>query len=621
MRAPAYRHLMHRQTGHCLSVMARAVAPRRSISVSEWADRHRILSGKQAGERGTWRTSRTPFLREIMDCLSLNSRVSDVVVMKSSQVGVTEATVNWLGYILDHAPAPAMVMMPTLEARDAWKVQKLNPLFQETPVIHDLLGGIRSRDAANRQDLVDFPGGCLFLAGGNSPNSYAQRSVRYLILDDLDRFPTEIGEEGDVILLARGRTKAFARAKRLFISTPTVKDESLIEREWKKSDRRRYHVPCPHCNEFQPLEWGGPEAGFGVKWNATLTEAWYVCRACAAEIYEHHKPAMLASGRWIPENPESPIRGYHLTALLAPVGLGPSWLMLAQEWQHAVKSPSTLRAFLNTHLGECWEEMGDHVEPVGLLARLEEYPDPLPALARTAGVDVQKDRLEVTVVDWGAGEEAWLRDHLILPGDTAQGEVWADLAEVFAEFRPEAAAVDSGYNATQVYAFVAARSGYCFATKGMPGSNRPLVEDERMRRQRLRRQRKKGIHVHLVGADAAKALLYARLKLQQPGPGYVHFPRTPAFDDEYFAQLTAEKLVTKMRGTRPFAEWVQTRARNETLDCAVLALAALRLSGIRLADRAAARDRPSDKRAEPAKPKKAPWMEGGVSGWVNKWRG
>lgn len=245
---------MTEKLANCLATFWQAAAPRRALTVSAWADEHRELSGKQAGERGRWRTSRTPFLREIMDCLSANSRVQDIVVMKSSQVGVTEATVNFLGYVIDHAPAPVMVLMPTLESRDAWKAQKLNPLLTETPSIRALLGGQRSRDAANRQDMIDFPGGVLFLAGGNSPNSYAQRSVRYLIMDDLDRFPPEVGEEGDVVTLAKGRTKAFARARRMFISTPTVRHESLIEREWLKSDQRRYHVPCPHCGEYQPLE-------------------------------------------------------------------------------------------------------------------------------------------------------------------------------------------------------------------------------------------------------------------------------------------------------------------------------------------------------------------------------
>lgn len=556
-----------------------AAQPRKSLPVSEWADTHRELSGKQAGERGRWRTSRTPFLREIMDCLSVTSRVNDIVVMKSSQVGVTEATVNFLGYVMDHAPAPVMVMMPTLESRDAWKVQKLNPLLQETPVIKTLLGGIRSRDAANRQDLIDFPGGVLFLAGGNSANSYAQRSVRYLILDDLDRFPVEIGEEGDVILLAKGRTKAFARAKRLFISTPTVKDESLIEREFLKSDQRRYHVPCPHCGHYQPLRWKM------LKWNEHATVAWYHCEECAAEIYEHQKPAMLANGRWIADVPSSPIRGYHISALYAPIGLGPSWLDLAIEWQHAVKSPNTLRTFINTHLGETWEEQGDKIEPTGLLARLEEYPENFKGLARTAGVDVQKDRLEVTIDDWTEGEECWRQAHIIIPGDTAQPHVWQLLSDEFDAWQPDAAAIDSGFNTSMVYAFVEKRR-FCFAVKGVPGAFKPIVEDEKAQRQRLRRQRKKGITVHMVGVDQAKSLLFARLKITQPGPGYIHFPNTSDFDDEYFAQLTAEKLVTKMRGTRPVAEWVQSRPRNEALDCSNYSLAALRLARIDLAARA-----------------------------------
>jgi len=572
---------MSDKLAHCLTVAWSAMSPRRPLSVTEWADGHRVLTGKQSGERGPWRTRRTPFLEEIQNCFSTNSRVQDVVVMKSSQVGVTEATVNVIGYIMDHAPTPMMVLMPTIDSRDSWKAQKFNPLLTDTPVIRDLLGGNRSRDAANRQDMIDFPGGVLFLSGGNSPNSYAQRSVRIVILDDLDRFPPEVGSEGDPVKLAAGRTKAFARARRMLISTPTVSGESLIEREWLKSDQRRYHVPCPHCGTMQPLEWGGPEVAHGVKWSKVednILSAWYVCSACQREIAEHQKPALLAGGRWIATHPERHIRGYHLTALLAPVGLGPSWLDLAREWQDAVKSPGTLRTFVNTHLGEPWVEQGDEIEPTGLMARLEDYEEMPRPLIKTAGADVQKDRIECTIIGWQVGEEAWVMDHLIVPGDTAQPETWSRFLEELSHYAPDALAVDSGYNTTMVYEFVS-KLRYAYAVKGVPGPGRPLVEDERARRQRLRRQRKKGVTVHMVGVDQAKALLFSRLKIIKPGAGYVHFPNDPAFDDEYFAQLTAEKLVTKIRGTRPYAEWVQTRPRNEALDCFVYAHAALRLHG------------------------------------------
>jgi len=588
---------------HCLNILAAAIAPRRALAVSQWADEHRELSGKQAGERGRWRTARNPILREIMDAMSASSRVSDIWVMKSSQVGVTEATVNFIGYCMDHAPAPVMVLMPTLDSRDAWKAQKLNPLLQETPVIRNLLGGQRSRDAANSKDMIDFPGGVLFLAGGNSPNSYAQRSVRYLIMDDLDRFPPEVGAEGDPVALAKGRTKAFARAKRLFISTPTVKGESMIERGYAESDQRHYHVACPHCGQYQPLEWGGSDTAHGIKWQHTagILDAWYVCAHCTQAIYEHQKPAMLANGRWIATYPERTTRGYHISALYAPIGLGPSWRDLAEEWQIAIKSPGTLRTFVNTHLGECWEEQGDHVDPTGLLTRLEEYEEKPKSAARTAGVDVQKDRLECTIVDWDAGEEAWTMEHLIIPGDTAQPQVWKDLDEELARWAPHLVAVDSGYNTSMVYAFVEHRR-WAVAVKGRAGPGVPIVEDEKARRQRLRRQRKKGITVHLVGDDQAKALIYSRLKITQPGPGYIHFPNDASFDDEYFAQLTAEKLVTKMRGTRPYAEWQQTRPRNETLDCFKYALAALRLSGIDLKSKAAT---PKPVKPAPEKPRTA----------------
>jgi len=571
---------------HLLRVAARAALPRHALSVSQWADAHRELTAKQSGERGRWRTARTPFLREIMDCFSATSRVREVVVMKSAQVGVTEATVNILGYTMDHAPAPAMVLMPTLEARDAWKIQKFNPLLTDTPVITELLGTLKSRDAANRQDVIDFPGATLFLAGGNSPSSYAQRSVALLVMDDLDRFPPEVGDEGDPVALARNRLKAFARSRLLLISTPTVLETSLIIPAYEDSDRRRYHVPCPHCDVPQPLDWGGPDVPHGVKWNEDLSDAWYVCAHCRHGIREHRKPAMLAGGEWIPENPGHPRRGYHISELYAPIGLGGTWLDLARDWKASQRNPTKLRTFLNTRLGEPWTEVGQQANPGALIARLEDYAD-IPRLARTAGVDVQKDRLEATLVDWGLGEEAWVVEHTILPGDTARPEVWAELGDLLTEWRPDAAAVDSGYNTSMVYDFVRARA-WAFAVKGMEGPGRPIVEDEKIRRQRLRRQRKKGVLVHLVGDDQAKALIYSRLELRERGPGYVHFPRDPSFDDEYFAQLTAEKLVPRVRGTRPVMVWIQTRPRNEALDCLKYALAALRLAGVNLKLRAEA---------------------------------
>lgn len=581
---PSYADRLIRGEGYCLDVLWASAKPRRSLAVSEWADEHRELSGKQSGERGRYRTSRTPFLREIMDCFSNTSRVSDIVVMKSSQVGVTEATVNVIGYVMDHAPTPIMIMLPTLDSRDKWKTQKLNPLLQETPVIRDLLGGNRSRDAANRQDMIDFPGGMLFLAGGNSPNSYSQTSARIIILDDYERFPAEVGDEGDVEGLADGRTKAFRRGIRCKISTPALKT-GLIYRSYQGSDQRRYHVPCPHCDEYQSLEWGGPDKAYGIKWDSQLKQAWYLCRYCATEIYEHQKPEMLRRGRWVANHPACRIRGYHISALYAPIGLGPTWLELAQQWKDAQSDSSKLQVFVNTQLGEPWEEKLEGADPAALLLRAEVYPEGLPALARTAGVDVQKDRLEVTAYDFGLGEEGWGADHIIIEGDTAGDDPWDELDEVLKSMSVEYAGIDTGYNTDQANRFCEKRK-WAFPMKGIEGRGKTLTEDEQSRKRRLRYRKKKGFSPHLVSDFAAMAILKHRLELEQPGPGYMHFPKDAAFDDEFFAQLTSNRLKEKKVRGKLVLEWVQTRPRNETYDCWKYALAALRLSGINLAERA-----------------------------------
>jgi len=591
---PSYSNKLQMDQAYCLDILWRAAKPRRALPVSEWADTHRELSGKQAGERGRYRTSRTPFLREIMDCFSHNSRVSDLVVMKSSQVGVSEATVNVIGYVMDHAPCPMMVMLPSLENRDSWKVQKLNPLLTDTPVIRDLLGGVRSRDAANRQDMIDFPGGVLFLAGGNSPNSYAQKSVRIIVLDDFDRFPAEVGDEGDVETLADGRTKAFSRALRAKISTPTVKDSSLIYRSYTNSDQRHYEVPCPHCDTFQALEWGGQDKSYGVKWNDELTQAWYLCRECGALIFDHHKPEMLRRGRWVAKYPLVRIRGYHISALYAPIGLGPTWLDLATQWKTAQSDTAKLQAFVNTQLGEPWEQQLEGTDPTALMMRAEEYMESIPSFARTAGVDIQKDRIEVSFFDWGTGEESWAIEHIIIEGDTAGDDPWEELDAIMNSYMPDAAGIDTGYNTDQANKFCEHRK-WAYPIKGIEGKGKPLIEDDEARKRRLRHRRKKGFSPHLVSDHAAMALLAQRLALENDGIGYMHFSKEAAFDDEYYAQLASNRLEEKKsRGKRIF-QWVQVRVRNEAYDCWKMALAALRLSKIKLSDQHIRRDQNKSK--------------------------
>jgi len=568
----------------------RGAKPRDLLTVSQWADRYRWL---QSGTNspGRWNTALTPYLREIMDSLSEHSPVRSTVFIKSSGVGGTEAMYNWLGYVMHHLQnKDLLVVVPTLELRDRSFNPRLAKMLDETEALAELVSHA-SRSKTNRGDLMEYGARSRIIkAGANSPDSLRSDHLPYVICDEVDAFPWDVGGEGDPMTLIENRQRTFSRAKSYFVSTPTNDQASRIEILYKRSDMRRYQVPCPHCGEYQVLKFGGKDKPYGLKWKmslpkedepAVIESCQYLCESCGTYIDEGHKTNMLAHGRWIAERPSiKATRGYHLNALYAPIGLGLGWKSIAEKWLSCQHDTSELKAFINTYLGEVFKEEGEEQDPAALIMRLEVYDNP-PIILKTAGVDVQKDRLEVTIDGWGKDEENWTLDHIIIPGDTAQQEVWDDLHIILTDAGIRLAAIDSGYNTSMVYAFCEKRK-WCVAIKGVEGAGRPLIEDERKRKSRMRIKRKRGVHVEPIGVDQGKALVYSRLKNKNPGPGYIHYPQESAFDDEYFAQLTAEKLVTKIKGTRPFSMWVKTRPRNEAIDCKVYSFAAMRLCAVDL---------------------------------------
>lgn len=508
----------------------------------------------------------------------------------------TEALNCWIGYIMAHLQnKDTLVVMPTLELRDRSFNPRIMKMLDETPCLAELVSHA-TRSRANRNDLLEYGARARIIkAGANSPDSLRSDHLPYVICDEVDAFPWDVGGEGDPMTLIENRQRTYSRAKSYYVSTPTTAGQSRIDVLYQRSDRRRYHVPCPHCGEFQHLEWKNfkyrtaPPAEGEEGSPPIVTHAWYVCRECGAHIEEGHKPEMLAGGKWIAERPHIKLeRGYHLNTLYAPIGLGLSWKQVAQKWLTCQGDSAELKAFINTYLGEVWQEQGDSIENLSLMARAENYTrETLPLQLITAGADVQKDRIEVSIAGWGEGEECWLLDHIILPGDTAQAEVWQHLEAALSDHGVQVALIDSGYNTTFVYSFCETRP-WAVPGKGVSGIGRPLVEDFRKRQQRLRTRYKRGQAVEPIGVDQGKSILYARLKRLTPGPEYIHFPNDAAFDEEYFAQLAAERLVTKFKGHRPFQEWVKTRPRNEALDCLVYALAAYRLLAERIASMGAA---------------------------------
>ena len=565
--------------------------PEQPLTVSEWADQYRKLSSKASAEPGPWRTDRTPYLREPMDCLSSESPVQRVVMMFAAQTGKTEAGSNWLGYVIDHAPGPMLCVQPTIEMAKRLSKQRLESMITETPVLAAKIAPARSRDSGNTMFSKEFSGGIMLMAGANSATGLRSAPCRYLFCDEVDAFPADVDGEGDPVSLAERRTTTFARRKILLTSTPTVKDFSRIEAEYERSDQRRFYVPCPSCNAMDWLKWGQ------LKWADGRPEtAQYQCEHCGERFAEMHKPAMLRGGEWRATAPSNGrTAGFHLSGLYSPLGWC-SWEQLVDDFLRAKGDAPALKSFVNTRLAETWEEdYAAKVSADGLLARRLDYkPGTCPAgvVLLTGGVDVQDNRLAVSVWGWGEGETGWLVWHQELMGDPTQTEVWEQLDHVLAtEWETECGkhlklaqvAVDSGGHCThEVYRYVRDRgSRGVVAIKGSSRRNSPAVGkgskvDVNWRGKVIKR----GVTLYQLGTDTIKTTLFGRLRHNETTGG-LNFGL--AADDEYYRQLTSERQALRYHRGFPIREWVKKAGdRNEALDCAVYGYAAMLIYGRRM---------------------------------------
>ncbi len=570
-----------------------------------------MLPKESAAEPGPWRTARAPYQRGMMDAI-LDPGVEEVVFYTASQIGKTEILNNIVGYFIDQDPSPILVVMPTVELAEAWSKDRLSPTIHDTPVLRAKVREPRSRDSGNTITHKRFPGGHISIVGANAPAALSSRPIRIVLCDEVDRFPASAGVEGDPVALAARRAATFWNRKRVLTSTPTLKDLSRIEQAWKESDQREFYVPCPACGAFQVLHWTPGDGHGGIVYEkdsddrAIPETARYRCGKCMAEIEETQKAWMLDRGEWRATHPDRPVRGFHISALYSP---WVRWAEMAAEWDSAHRNPERLKVFINTMLGESWEERGETVDAHVLLGRAESYGAEVPKGVGllTASVDVQGDRLEVKVKGWGAGEESWLIAVEQLPGDPGQPQVWQDLTLFLRQpFRHlsgrkvqiSATAIDTGGLHTEaVYKYCRAMSGdRVFAIKGgsvrgLPLISRPTVHN----RYRIR--------LYTLGVDAGKDAVYSRLRIASVGPGFMHFPDT--IDEEYCEQLCSERAVRRWDKKKGVVrEYVKTRERNEAIDLEVYALAALHILGPvvmrSLAERAAALARPVGSGPEPA---------------------
>lgn len=565
-----------------------AVKAKANLTVSEWADANRVLSGEGSAEKGRWQTSRTPYLREIMDSLSEDSPDKLVAFMKSSQVGGTEAGSNWIGYIMDHAKGPAAIVMPTERSLNDWVSQKFDPMASDTPAVAEVLAKKSNKSSDNNSQRKKFTGGILYFKTAGSTAELKSTSLRYAMADELDEWDWTT-TQGDPLGLLEVRLTTFFDRKLFAPSTPTMKDASRIEELFENGDQRHYQVPCPHCGEYQHLKWPNVRWVKNVANPKRLDHVSYYCEHNGCVIDEHHKTEMMAKGRWVAEAPQNAYKSYHINALYSPIGLGLSWLELAYEWIEAQGDPAKLMRFINTRLGETFADRSHDLKPNVLVARAEPYQlrtIPIGVLVLTAGVDTQDDRFEIQITGHARGDVTMPIDYHVIWGKPDDEKTRKALADYLVnakftnhfgrEMKLEAVAIDTGGHHTHtIYQFVREAASYglrrVMACKGASTYGRAILGKPSLQDVNHRgRVVKKGVALYMVGADTAKHLLYGRLNGdvdKDPSERKVRF--STELPPEYFEGLVSETFNPQKN------RWeLKKGKRNEVLDTWVLSIAA-----------------------------------------------
>ena len=541
---------------------------------------------------------------------------SEVVIMSAAQLGKSEVLLNIIGYHIDNDPAPILMLQPSLDMAQAFSKDRVaNGLLSSTPCLADKVRSARARDSGNTTLHKTFPGGAITLVGANSPSGLASRPIRLVLCDEVDRYPTSAGSEGDPISLARKRASTFWNRLIVMVSTPTTKGSSRIEGAFEKSDKRHYYVPCPHCGHAQKLDWAN------VQWTDNNPDtAAYLCSECAVLWSDSDRRKAVKEGAWVAEAAFNGVAGFAISALYSP------WTPLSEgvrEFLSVRKNPEQLRVWHNTYLGKTWEDQGEIIEVYNLIERKEPFDEKVPeeVIFLTCGVDVQDDRLELSVIGWGRDDESWVIEHKVLYGDPSTPHLWTALDSHIFKTYPSydgkdlpirATCVDSGGHYTNsVYSYAKKHAGRrVFAIKGVGGEGRAIVS--RPSKNNIGR-----CPLFPIGVDTAKDLLFARLRIADIGAGYIHF--SDELNDEYFRQLTAEKIVTRYHRGFKKRLFQKMRPRNEALDCFVYAIAAYAILGINvnaLADKVG-QAIPETPRDTPKRPSFVPKTG---QGFINSWR-
>lgn len=577
------------------NVLARArianLKPPPKLTLSQWADEYAFLSRETSAEVGKFQCF--GYQRGMLDAVT-DPAVTTISIQKSARVGYTKLMDHAVGYFIHADPSPILVVQPRVEDAESYSKTEIAPMLRDTPVLAAICGDPKAKSSDQTILEKTFKNGSsLKLVGANSPAGFRRVTSRIVLFDEVDGYPNDgAGSEGDQIALGTKRTETFWNRKIILGSTPTVKGYSRIEKSFLQSDQRRYFVPCPHCGEYQVLEWGGPDLPYGMKWdrdeegNGLPETVHYVCKHNGCIIHDADKPEMDARGEWRATAPFNGHAGFHIWAgySLFP---NAAWSNIVAEWLKVKDDPLARQTFINLVLGETYEDAGEKaLNHNRLMARCELWPaDVVPDTTAviTIGVDTQDYRFELEAVAWGRNDESWSIAYEVIEGDMETPEPWERLDAFLKqtwrradgrEFVAEAVCIDSGGHHTQkVYAFSKERLGRkVWAIKGesaVGGKRSPVWPTKKPTRRK-----KSSFSPVILGVNTAKDVIRSRLHLNETGPGYMHFPADR--DMGYFEQLTSERSIVKYQNGQKFRVWDLPGGRaNEALDCRVYAYGAL----------------------------------------------
>jgi len=562
--------------------------PTEIITVSQWAEKYRYLSPEASFLGGQLYTCEvTPYAKKIMDCLSSYSGYEEVICAKSAQSGLTEIAFNLLGYTIDVDPCPILYLMPTNGTVERNSKVRVDPMIEHCPRLLTKVSKKKSRDGSNTINQKKFVGGMAYFEGAESPSAIKSISVRKIILDELDEYNIDLDGQGSASALAEVRTQMWPNRLIFKLSTPTVLDTSQIWNEFLNTDQNYFYVPCPICGQFQKLVF---ENLVWTHENPKRVE--YKCACCDGVFSERHKMEIMQAGVWNPEcedNISTRKIGFHINALYAPTAFFP-WSKIIQSYIDAEKDPTKMKTFINTKLGLPTEEDGEAPkwELIYNKSRMEnnkanEVHEMVCFI--TAGVDIQKDRIELEIVGWCSDKQSYSLDFRVLLGNTTLPDVWDELSKVVnetwkrtdgIELPLKLMAVDSGYNTNEVHGFCRKySSSRVIPIKGQDNlglpTSPPRQIDYNKNGKKIGRLKQWNIGVSLL-----KGEFYSWLNLEPNTDGtypncYCHFLQ---YDQRFFEGITAEQYIPRLH------KWKKIYERNEPLDCRIYARAAANIVGL-----------------------------------------